>query len=114
MADDLIDRIHAAMADVADPKLRALMAEIEARLTRDGPTSLPSAYPTNEPTKEAKQDQRHSPSDYCLRKAIVEENTRDTTHLKDYRPSSGEGYDEAVFLGTGDLDPLGHDALIRR
>src|SRR5215203_2378802 len=114
MADDLIDRIHAAMADVADPKLRALMAEIEARLTRDRPASLPSAYPAGSPPVRTQQHQEVSSSDYCLTKAIVEENTRDTTHLKDYRPSSGEGYDEAVFLGTGDLDPLGHDALIRR
>src|SRR5215203_2331484 len=109
MADDLIDRIHAAMTDVADPKLRALMAEVEVRLQ-----TLPPAYPMLTQPDPPTPKPLIKLDDPGLTTALPRQYTRDTTHLKDYRPSSGEGYDEAVFLGTGDLDPLGHDELIRR
>ena len=118
MTDDLIDRIHAAMAN-AEPKLRALMAEVEARLCdnklRDALDRLPGAYPESEPSPKAAKPQDLRGSDLCLAKAKDERNTRDTAHLKDYVPSDPmHAYPAEDFIGSGDRDPLGHDEWIRR
>ena len=98
MTDDLIQR------------LRTLMAEIEAKLSdtklRDALSSLPPAYPTSALPSLAERDQDLRGSDVCT-------NTAKHARPNDYVPSD-EGFDEASFLGTGDDDPLGHDAAIRR
>lgn len=112
------------MTDDLIPRLRALMAEIEAQLAKLGhadPTSddrlkqalaaTPGVTPRPAPQDEQQQHQPLRQDEQLTANQVA----RDTTHLKDYVPSSDtHGWDEAVFLGTGDSDPLGHDALIRR
>ena len=106
MTDDLIQR------------LRTLMAEIEARLAsgettddvspklRDALASLPPAYPTSETTPKAKTSQLDNDPGYCPPKAAY---TRPT----DYVPND-DAFPPEDFIGSGDSDPLGHDAMIRR
>ena len=102
------------------PRLRALMAEIEARLTHGDDLSPKLAQAlavgadvgAERPTP---QENRAISTPYTSAMAERLSDLRtDASHLKDYRPVYDPGFDEAVFLGSGDGDPLGHDALIRR
>ena len=109
MADDLIDRIHAAMAGVTDPKLRAVMAEVEARLVGADVGAEPT--PCSDPPMTSKTYGPSTADDRSVTRARQ-------IKLDDYIPYEGGPNDDVYpaddFLGTGDSDPLGHDALIRR
>lgn len=106
MTDDLILR------------LRTLMAEIEARIsTEQTPDISPKLRDALQATDNRSLLQASSPSPSPqghtggtdLRASDLQRHARPN----DYVPK-GEGFDEASFIGTGDDDPLGHDAAIRR
>lgn len=96
------------MTDQLITRLRTLMAEIEARLQSSSP-----AYPVLTQPLPPELKPLIKLDDPGQSTALPMQYTRDTTHLKDYVPSDvshGEGFDEAVFLGTGDsYDPLHHE-----
>jgi hypothetical protein len=97
MSDDLITR------------LRTLMAEIEARLR--SPTDVGVDVGADRPLK---LDTTAPTVPYTPRMAErTSARVREDTNLKDYVPSDvsyGGGFDEAVFMGTGDTyDPLHHE-----
>jgi hypothetical protein len=122
MTDDLIAR------------LRALMAEIEARLADDDGISPKLRQAVTQARQEARDalavgadvgaepkphdDSQTQSMTYRPSKADDRSATRARQiKLDDYiprSPSHAEGFDASDFLGTGDTDPLGHDAAIRR
>src|SRR3954471_22012787 len=94
MPDDLITRLRTLMAEIED-RLQS-PPTVGADVGADRPLKLDTSAPTIA-----------YPPSRAERASVY---TRDTDNLKDYVPSSvshGEGFDEAVFMGTGDTyDPF--------
>ena len=123
MTDDLIVR------------LRALMAEIEARLADDDGISPKLRQAVTQARQEARdalavgadvgaepkphddsqtQSMTYRPSKADDRSATRARQIKLDDYIPRRDPLRDEGFDPEDFIGTGDTDPLGHDAAIRR
>jgi hypothetical protein len=95
--------------------LKAILAELDFVLNgpddlRDEPLRLPGAYPASTPEPTTQQSQELTKADLCR-------DTAKDARKRNYIPSDPlheDGFSPSDFIGTGDDDPLGHDALSRR
>ena len=122
----LITRLRALMAEIehklADddgisPKLREAVTQARQE-ARDALSSLPSAYPSPHPSPKAEPSQDLRASDLCTTPAKTPSTgsgqahkPRDSYIARD--PLHDDGFDPEDFIGCGDRDPLGHDAMAR-